>query len=393
MGFGPAYSSGVLRHISCSQMSNFEQCRYKWYAEKVLKLPNIQNWAMAQLGNGVHDILDTQVSTYLGKEPKKDDRLLPSETVEEARDIVDWFDWEKYFLGHEIIDSEMEMRVPLGDALPDLVGAGDVISRITEMLEGLKYGNFKVERDETGMLCVTDWKSGYGTDKGVDVQMQAYTFMLMYIFEEEYVMFRRIYPRVAGETKGWKKVEEYVVGRKDASRYERRIKMLARQMKEVAEGRLEPTTDPGDHCLHCGQAYNCPKLKNQPVGVPEMVAQLKVLNAAKQQIENALKKAAQEDDLIVGDEIYGFYVTENWSVPRKFGLNKAADLIYEADPQLFKQIASIKLNDDAASLLREKGIDVTISSRRSFKLKNEKELKEKAKAAKIAEGTSEGAAS
>lgn len=393
MGFGPAIVNGRLQHVSCSQMGNFEQCRYKWYAEKVLKRPSIQDWSLAQLGNAVHAILDEQVSAYLGKEAKADNRLVPSELEEEARMIVDYFDWEKYFLNHEVIDSEMEMRVSLGEDLPDLVGATDVLSRIIEEPEGLKYGYLEPLQSESNTLCSTDWKSGYGTDKGVDIQTQSYTFMLMNIFDEDYIMFRRIYPRVAGEAKGWRKVEEYVVGRKDAQRYERRIKFLAKQMKEVAEGALEPTTDAGDHCTYCSVAHNCPALKGAEVSVTDMVKKRKVLKAALGQVEGALKKAAEADDLIVGDEIYGFETSESWSVSRKIGLKKAAEIIFENDPELFKKIATIKLNEDAANLLKSNDISVGISSRRSFKLKNEKELKEKAKEARKLEGTSAGSES
>ncbi len=374
MGFGPAFNNGKLQHVSCSQMNNFEACHFKWYAEKVLKKPSLQDWSWAQMGVAMHAILDQQVSAYLGQEPKEDDRLLPSATMEEAEKEVEWFDWEKYFLDHEIIDSEMEMVVPLGDDLPDLVGAADVVSR-----------------DAEGVLVVTDWKTGYGADKGVDIQTQAYTYMLGAIFDEEFVRFRRIYPRLPGEEKGWRKVEEYTVSRKDTERYEKRIKLLARQMKAVAEGELAPRTSPSDMCVYCDVAHSCPALKGEETSVGKMVERLKVLKAATKQIESALKKAAETEDLIIGNEVYGFTVSESWSVPRKIGAKKAGEMVYAEDPELFVANASLKISDEVAEKLKMMGIEVTQTGRRSFKLKNEKELKEAAKAAKKAETTSGGA--
>jgi len=392
MGFGPAFKDGKLQHVSASQMSTFESCRYAWYAAKILKRPSLQDWSWAHLGVAIHQILDEQVSSYLDKDPKEEDRLLPSETMEEAQNEVDWFDWEKYFLGHEIIDSEMESRINLGDELPDLVLAADVVSRIVAVLEELKYGHYKIERDETGVLVVTDWKTGYGSDKGVDIQVQAYTFALMEIFDEDFILFRRIYPRLPGEAKGWRKVEEYMVSRQDAARYERRVKLIASQMKMVAEGKLKATTNPSDRCAFCDVAHDCPAVKKEATSVAELVEKMKVYKAGLSQIEAALKKAAEKDDLIVGDEIYGFNVSQSWGVSRKVGAQKAGEMIFKADPNLFAKNASLKIDDEVAKKLNELGVETTISSRRLFKFKNEKELKEAAKSAKKAETTSGTAA-
>lgn len=374
MGFGSAIRGGKLRHISASQGGNYEACPRMWYEDKVGKRPSIQDWSFAQMGVAIHQVLDQQVSTYLGKEPKEDERLLSSAVLEEAEEFVDRFDWERYFLGHEMIDSEMEMLVPLGDELPDVALAIDVLSR-----------------DADGTLVATDWKSGYGADKGVDIQTQIYSWALMRVFDVEFVKFRRIYPRLPGEEKGWKKVEEYAVSQKDAARFERRIRLLAKQMSKTAEGEIEPRTQPSDRCVWCSIAHDCPATKGEAITLPEMVNKLKAHKAAVAQIEAALKKAALEGDLIAGDEVYGYVISETWSVPRKVGLKKAGEALFSADPELFAKHASIKIDDEVASKLKEIGLDVNVQTRRSFKLKNEKELKEKSKSAKKSETTSGGA--
>jgi hypothetical protein len=235
---------------------------------------------------------------------------------------------------------------------------------------------------------VTDWKTGYGADKGVDIQTQAYTFMLANILEEEFIKFRRIYPRLPGEIKGWKKIEEYTVSKKDTLRYQKNILRLARQMKAVSKGEMKASTDAGNHCTYCSVAHNCPAANKSHITVEQMVSKLKVLKAGVKQLETALKEAAEKDDLIVGDEIYGFETTPSFRLPRTIKASELPKKLYDIDPKLLFENATVKVNYEIKEALeKELKVKITTSSRKTFKFKNEKELKDKDKEEKKQEST------
>lgn len=372
MGFGTAFKDGELQHVSASQITSFEACSYKWYGEKILKRPSFQDFSWARLGVAIHKVLEQQVNAAMGKESEEESRIISFELMEEAEKFVgEYFDWEKYFLGHELMEAEMEMVYPL--ELTDFVGSADVVSI-----------------NEDGIICITDWKTGYAADKGVDIQAQAYALMGMRNFSVENIIFRRIYPRLPGEERGTRKIEEYYFDLKDAKRYEQRINHLVSKMIRISKGELDTHCSPSDHCVYCGFAHDCPLTKDEAFTPKELVNKLKALKAGAKQVEEALKKVADiEGSFIVGDEEWGFQVGESYRLPRDIKSSQIPELLAAHNPQLLKDKAIIRVDGEIKEFLEGLGFEnIKNIARKTFKWLNEKELKEAAKEEKKAQGTS-----
>lgn len=384
MNFGPAFKDGELQHVSASQLGNFDGeygCRYKWYAEKVLKKPSMQDWSWSQTGVAIHGVLDARVCAHLGKEHKESDRPLSPQVMLEAEQFVDKFDWEKHFIGHEIVDCEMPIIYTQGSTdpnspdydpyLPKVVGAIDVFSI-----------------DEDGVFVATDWKTGYGSDKGLDAQAMIYLMATMENFGVNRSRFRRIYPRLPGEERGSDKIEVYEADTRDSARFKKIVASTSRQMQAVAKGEIKASCNPSQACPSCGIAYDCPMLKLEPIGPIELVAKLKVVTAAKKQIEDLLKKASEEDDLIIGDEVWGLSLSESFRLPKTIKKEQIPQILMSSNPQLLLEKASITVDQQIKNELESQGIDgIKNVVRKTLKFKNEDELKTAKKVAKKAEKT------
>jgi len=378
MGFGPAVveenGKMVLHHISSSQVNTFETCQHRWYEEKVSGAPSFSDWSWAQSGVAAHEILENQINEYIGVEQKKEPRVFDPVIQDEAEEMVSWFHWEDYFEGHQIIETEMDMILNLSDEetkLPIFVGSADVVSI-----------------DKDGIVTITDWKTGYGANKGVDIQAQSYTLAITQNMSIEEVMFRRIYPRLPGEERGTRRVEEYLMNIKDTGRYLERIKFLAGKMQSIVDGDIEPKVTPSDSCVHCPVAYRCPKAKQAAFSPKELAEKRKVLKAALAQVENALKKVADKGDFFVGDEHYGYKISEYYKSKEIKSADVPAILI-DKNPELAKEKAKITIDEDVKKYLESEFEDAVFKNtiRKTFSFLNEKELKDAKKAAKNAEST------
>lgn len=385
MGFGPAVANKegkrVLHHISASQVNTHMSCPHRWYAEKVEGAPSFADWSWAESGVAAHEILEQQVGALIGKE--FDDsrrRILDPKVIEEAENLVSWFKWEDYFEEHQIIDVEMDLILNLTtlyadeenpQELPLLVGSMDVVS---------------INAD--GIMVVTDWKTGYGAYKGVDIQAQAYALGIMQNMDVEEVIFRRIYPRLPGEERGTKRVEEHYFNEIDAKRYAASIKHIALKMKRTVESEITPKVTASDSCVHCPVAYNCPIAKSAAFSPGELTAKLKVLKAAEKQVKEALKATVEKGgDFYVGDEHYGFTQSESYRSPKELKGDDILKILIEKAPELLYG-TRVSVNTEIKELLEEEGYEGFKNVGRStFKWLNEKELKDAAKAKRNAQKT------
>lgn len=413
MGFGPAVinkdEKKSLHHISASQVNTYEACPHRWYEEKVNGAPSFADWSWAEAGVAAHEILEEQVGAVIGKtfnESKR--RVLDPKVVEEAEELVAWFNWEDYFEEHQIVDVEMDMVLNLNiiededgeddnKDYPLFVGSMDVVSL-----------------NKDGVTVITDWKTGYGSDKGVDIQAQAYALGLMQIMGLTQVIFRRIYPRLPGEVRGVKKVEEYYFNEDDTKRYLKRIKHLAQKMGRTVSGEISPKVTASDSCVHCPVAYNCPIAKDAAFEPKELASKRKVLKAALGQVDNAMKKVADNGDFFVGDERYGYTVSEfyrsrqvrsddvatlltkdcmdflsNTSENSKSEETKSEIAIIKEKLSLLLSKAKVSIDDEVKEALEAQvdGAEFKLTARKSFKFLNEKELKDAAKAEKKKQST------
>lgn len=372
MGFGTAFDGTTLRHVSASQLASFEACPAKWHAEKIAKRPSFQDWSWANQGSAVHMILEVQVNASIGKETPMG-RIYDAALMEEAEAIVSRFSWESYFLNHEITGAEIDMVYPLdiNGVIVDLVGSVDV-------------GSF----NEDTVPVATDWKTGYGSDKGVDIQAQAYGLMMIRNYGVQQSIFRRIYPRLPGEEKGVKKVEEYTFNEEDVERYEVRIKNTTSKMLKVISGEMHPSTSPGDHCVNCGYAHSCLITKSEAYTPGELVGKLRVLEAAQKQVLGALKKVADEGSFFVGDEEWGYAISESYRLPKEVKKEQIASLLALYNPQLLQDKASVTVDDEIKNFLEGMGVTgIKNQPRKTFKHLNEEELKITRKAERKAETT------
>ncbi len=372
MGFGTAYDGERLRHVSASQLASFEACPAKWHAEKILKRPSFQDWSWANQGSAVHQILEGQVNASIGKETPVG-RVYDAALMEEAEEIVARFSWESYFLDHEITGAEIDMVYPLeinGETI-DLVGSVDVASFDSDLTP-----------------IATDWKTGYGADKGVDIQSQIYGLMMIRNYESDQSIFRRIYPRLPGEERGVKKVEEYRFNREDVDRFEERIKHTVSKMLKVVSGDMNPSCSPGIHCINCGYAHSCPVAKDEAFTPAQLVDKLRVIEAAKKQGETALKKVADEGNFFVGDEEWGYSISESYRLPKELKKEQIPSLLALHNPQLLQDKADIKIDDAIKTFLEGMGVEgIKNQARKTFKLLNEDELKASSKTARKSETT------
>lgn len=304
--------------------------------------------------------------------------------MSEAEEMVERFDWYDYFEGHEIIAAEEEMVIDLNqvaekanitvdDALPQVVMAVDVLSF-----------------DEEQIATATDWKTGYGADKGLDLQSQINALGLIEGMDLPFARFRRIYPRLPGEIRGTRKVEPYTFSLHDVMHYLRRIIYLAQKMVKVTKAQIEPKVTANDKCVYCPVAYRCPKLEGKGFTPKELVTRMKVIKAAENQILTALKKVAEQGDFYVGDERYGFSVSESYSLPRKHP-EKTKDLLAKHNPDLLaKKVKSLGIDEEIKTFLEEElGMTNLIKNktRMTFKWLNEEELKKASKTARKNEHT------
>jgi len=398
MGFGPAIikqedGSVKLHHISSSQVNTYESCPNRWFEEKVQGAPSFSDWSWAQAGVAAHEILEEQISAVIDKPfDQEKRRVLDPKVQEEAEQLVAFFQWEQYFEGHEIVDTEMDMVLNLSDVdyetkvgllgeedakridLPLFVGSMDVVSI-----------------NEDGVIVITDWKTGYGSNSGVDIQAKAYALGIMRNMGCEEAIFRRIYPRLAGEERGTKKIEEYYFDISDATRYAAKIVYLAAKMKKTAEDIvITPKVTASNKCVHCPIAYRCPIASSAAFTPKELVAKQKVLKAALKQTDNALKDVVDKGgDFFVGDEHYGYVMSESFRAPK--GGMKANELVAflaKENPELLGEFAKVSVNPEIKNYLKEKGFDGYKNiQRKTFKLLNEDELKKAAKQAKKDETT------
>ncbi len=387
MGFGSAVikkdNKSVLHHVSASQIGTHEDCPLRWYMDKVEGVPSFSDWTWADSGVAAHEILEDRVGLVIGIEPdltKK--RIVDPAVIEEAEELLSSFVWEDYFEGHQIIDVEMDIVLNLNNLdidegeekddfiYPLFVGSADVVSM-----------------DEDMVVVITDWKTGYGAQKGVDIQAQFYALGLMQNMGVENIIFRRIYPRLSGEIKGTKKVEEYMFNMQDAKRYIQRIKHIARKMSRTVSGEITPKITPSVSCVHCPVAYNCPKVKEAAFTPQALADKRKVLKAALGQVDGALKKIADKGDFYVGDEFYGYNMSAFYrSSEIKSG--EVASAISKKNMKLLIEKAKVTIDEDVKKELIKEGFGgFKITVKKTFAWKNEKELKEAAKAAKKKEKT------
>lgn len=153
-----------------------------------------------------------------------------------------------------------------------------------------------------------------------------------------------------------KKLEEYVFNKDDAKRYEIEIAFIISKMLKVIAGEMLPVCSPSDACASCGFAYSCDAVKNEAFTPAALVNKLKVLDAAKKQVEGALRKIADKGSFFVGDEEWGYQISDNYRLPHKIKKHQIPNLLALHNPQLLRDKSSVSIDSEVKNFLEGLGI-------------------------------------